>query len=115
VQSDGYSLGELAVRVGLELRGDPNLRVSRVATLHHAGRGSLSFFANAHYRRQLQTTGATAVILAARSAVDCPVATLIAANPYLAYARVAALLHPEQTSLRPARKSMRRQASDPRP
>jgi UDP-3-O-[3-hydroxymyristoyl] glucosamine N-acyltransferase len=98
VQSDGYSLGELAVRVGLELRGDPNLRVSRVATLQNAGRGTLSFFANAHYRKNLQTTSATAVILSAKSADDCPVAALIAPNPYLAYARVALLLHPLQIS-----------------
>ena len=98
MQSDGYSLGELAVRVGLELRGDPNLRVSRVATLQNAGRGTLSFFANAHYRKNLQTTSATAVILSAKSADDCPVAALIAPNPYLAYARVALLLHPLQIS-----------------
>lgn len=90
-----YSLGELAVRFGLGLRGEPDLRVSRVATLSHAGRGALSFLANPRYRRQMQSTHATAVLVAAEHAVDCPVAALIDPNPYLAYARIADLLHPQ--------------------
>ena len=76
VQGD-YSLGELAVRFGLGLRGEPDLRVSRVGTLSHAGRGALSFLANPRYRRQMQSTHATAVLVAAEHVVDCPVAALI--------------------------------------
>jgi len=94
VQGD-YSLGELAVRFGLGLRGEPDLRVSRVGTLSHAGRGALSFLANPRYRRQMQSTHATAVLVAAEHVVDCPVAALIDPNPYLAYARIADLLHPQ--------------------
>jgi len=94
VQTDGYSLGELAVRFGLSLRGDPQLRVWRVGTLQNAAPGALSFFANSRYRRQLPVTRATAVVLAARDAAACPAAVLIDPNPYLVYARVAALLHP---------------------
>jgi UDP-3-O-[3-hydroxymyristoyl] glucosamine N-acyltransferase len=94
VPSDGYSLGELAVRFGLELRGDPDLAVTRVATLHNAGPGGLSFFANARYRRQLEATRATAVLLAAEHAASCRAAALVDPNPYLAYARIAELLHP---------------------
>ena len=55
-----FSLGELAVRFGLKLRGEPGLTVRSVATLSHANAGSLSFLANSHYRRQL-ATHATAV------------------------------------------------------
>ncbi|HEY5263750.1 MAG TPA: UDP-3-O-(3-hydroxymyristoyl)glucosamine N-acyltransferase [Steroidobacteraceae bacterium] len=90
-----FSLGELAVRFGLELRGEPDLRVSRVATLSNAEPGAISFLANSRYRRQLDTTRATAVVVAAKDAADCPVAALIDSNPYLAYARIAALMHPE--------------------
>jgi len=85
----------LAVRFGLGLRGEPDLRVSRVATLSHAGRGALSFLANPRYRRQMHSTRATAVLVAAEHVVDCPVAALIDPNPYLAYARIAELLHPQ--------------------
>jgi UDP-3-O-[3-hydroxymyristoyl] glucosamine N-acyltransferase len=95
-----FSLGELAVRFGLKLRGEPGLTVRSVATLSRANAGSLSFLANSHYRRQLASTHATAVILDAQDEADCPVAALIDSNPYLAYARIAALMHPE-TSLTP--------------
>ena len=82
------------MRFGLELRGDPALRVSRVATLSQAAPGSLSFLANSRYRKQLPTTRASAVVVGPGDAEACPVATLIGANPYLVYARIAALLHP---------------------
>jgi len=89
------ALGELAVRFGCELRGDPALRVAGVATLAGAQPGELGFLANPHYRTQLATTRATAVVLDAASAALCPVAALVHANPYATYARIAALLHPE--------------------
>lgn len=89
-----YSLGELAVRFGLELRGDPTLRVSGVATLHQAAAGSLSFLANPRYRKHLAATRAAAVVLNDDDATGCPVAALIAPNPYLAYARIATVLYP---------------------
>ena len=93
------SLGELAVRFGLKLRGEPHLKVHRVATLSHAEAGALSFFANTRYRRQLAATRATAVLLAEADAGDCAVAALIDPNPYLAYSRIAALIHPEPAAV----------------
>jgi UDP-3-O-[3-hydroxymyristoyl] glucosamine N-acyltransferase len=79
----------------LGLRGDPSLVVSRVATLSHAQAGSLSFLANPRYRRQMESTRATAVLVGPDHAASCPVAALIDPNPYLAYARIADLLHPQ--------------------
>ena len=89
-------LAELAVRFGCELRGDPDATVERVAPLQDAAPGSLSFLANPRYRRHLAGTRATVVVLDAASADDCPVAALVARNPYATYARIAALLHPAQ-------------------
>jgi UDP-3-O-[3-hydroxymyristoyl] glucosamine N-acyltransferase len=91
------TLGELAVRFGCELEGDPGTEVDSVATLQNAGPRSITFLANPKYRRLLAATRAAAVVLDARSAEACPVAALISANPYATYARVAALLHPEST------------------
>ncbi len=88
------TLGELAVRFGLELRGDPTLEVNSVATLQDARPGTLSFLANPKYRKFLATTGATAVVVDARSAAGAPGAVLVAPNPYVAYARIAQVLHP---------------------
>ena len=58
------SLGELAVRFGCELRGDPQLPIEHVATLANADPRSLAFLANPHYRPQLKSTRAGAVVLA---------------------------------------------------
>ena len=88
------------MRFGLGLRGEPGLRVSRVATLSHADPGSLSFLANPHYRKQMESTRATAVLVTPDDAQGCPVAALIDPNPYLAYARIAELLHPQAPAAR---------------
>lgn len=94
VSPAGVTLGELAVRFGLELRGDPDLRVGSVATLQDARAGTVSFLANPKYRKFLAATGATAVVVDARSAAGAPCAVLVAPNPYVAYARIAQVLHP---------------------
>jgi UDP-3-O-[3-hydroxymyristoyl] glucosamine N-acyltransferase len=87
----GFSLQDLAGRFGLELRGDPELRITGVGTLERAGAGQLGFLSNPAYRKQLAGTGAAAVVLRADDADACPVACLVAADPYVAFARIAAL------------------------
>jgi UDP-3-O-[3-hydroxymyristoyl] glucosamine N-acyltransferase len=87
-------LAELAVRFGCELRGDPDAEVARVAPLAEAVPGSLAFLANSRYRRYLPDTRATAVVLDATVADECPVAALVHPNPYATYARIAQVLHP---------------------
>src|SRR3989440_7473833 len=88
------SLGELAVRFGCELRGDPDARVERVATLGNADERSIAFLANPRYRAQLAATRAGAVVLNPASADECPTAVLLCDNPYATFARIAAILHP---------------------
>ena len=88
------SLGELAVRFGCELRGDPQTRVERVATLANADERALAFLANPRYRAQLADTRAAAVVLDAASADACPTQSLVCDNPYATYARIASVLHP---------------------
>ncbi len=90
----GVTLGELAIRFGCTLRGEPDTVVTQVATLELAGSDALCFLANPKYRTHLATTRAAAVVLDENSAKECPVAALIAKNPYLTYARIAAVLHP---------------------
>jgi len=88
------SLGELAVRFGCDLRGDPHARVAHVATLQSADADALTFFANPRYRKFLEATRAGAVVLEARYADACPAPALLCRNPYATYARIAAVLHP---------------------
>ena len=89
------SLGELAVRFGCELRGDPAASVDSVAALSQAGPRAVSFLANPKYVAQLADTRAGAVILDARSAASARVPALVVSNPHATFARVATLLHPD--------------------
>jgi len=97
---EDVTLGSIASRFGLVLRGDPDLRISGIAGLEDAGPGTLSFLAEPKLRRLLAGTRATAVILDPGSSAACPVAALESDNPRAAYARVAAWLHPAP-ALRP--------------
>jgi UDP-3-O-[3-hydroxymyristoyl] glucosamine N-acyltransferase len=88
------TLGEAAVRFGLELAGDPALEVTGVGSLAEAGPGQLSFCTGTRYRKELAATRAAAVVLPRELVADCPVAALIGARPYAAFARIAQALHP---------------------
>jgi len=88
-------LGELAALFGCELIGDPSVTVDRVAALSQAGKGDISFSASDAYEDLLRSSTASAVIVRPGDAEISPVAALIADDPYLLYALVAEVLHPE--------------------
>jgi UDP-3-O-[3-hydroxymyristoyl] glucosamine N-acyltransferase len=88
-----FTLAELAVRFGCELRGDPAIQVSRVGSLQ-GGADAIGFIANPAYAAELNGTRLGAVILERALADRCPVPALIHANPHATFARMAALLHP---------------------
>jgi UDP-3-O-[3-hydroxymyristoyl] glucosamine N-acyltransferase len=89
-----HTLREIAGRFGGEVVGDGGVRLRQVATLENAGSGTIAFFANERYLRQLKTTRAGAVIVneAAREATPLP--RIVCANPYAYFARVSALFNP---------------------
>jgi UDP-3-O-[3-hydroxymyristoyl] glucosamine N-acyltransferase len=89
-----FALGDLATRFNLQLHGDPSIHIRGVATLAGAGAGELGFLANPRYRSQLAATAAAAVVVRAADVDiqrDTSVALLVAADPYVAFARIAAL------------------------
>ncbi len=89
------TLGELAGQIGGDLQqGDPDCCITAVATLQNARAGDISFLANPGYKKYLQGTQASAVILRQEDAADCPTAVIVSANPYASYARAAALIVP---------------------
>jgi UDP-3-O-[3-hydroxymyristoyl] glucosamine N-acyltransferase len=85
------TLGAIAARFGLELRGDADVRIEGVDTLTRAGPAQIGFLANPRYRSQLAGTNAAAVVLRAADADHCPCACLVAADPYVAFAKIAAV------------------------
>lgn len=86
-----YTLAELADINALELRGDGHLEISGLGTLQEATSSELSFLASANYAKYLSTSKAGAVILSAEMAEQYIGNCLIAANPYLAFAKISAL------------------------
>jgi UDP-3-O-[3-hydroxymyristoyl] glucosamine N-acyltransferase len=91
-----YRLGELVERFGGQLLGDPEVRISQVATLEGAGPEHISFFTNLRYRRQLDTTRAGAVILAAPAADATQRPRIVCDDPYAYFARLSAFLNPPE-------------------
>ena len=90
------SLGEIAQRFQLLLRGSGDAVITGVATLTAAGAGQLAFLANPRYRCELATTRAAAVLLREVDATDCPVPCLVATDPYASFVRIAALFEPQR-------------------
>lgn len=86
-----YTVAELAEQFDLTFKGDGTRAIDGVGTLAGAGLGQLSFLANGKYTAQLAATRAGVVVLREENLADCPTAALIAGDPYVAYARIAAL------------------------
>lgn len=86
-----YALSSLAERVGGRVQGDPDTLIHSLATLHSAGPGQLSFFANARYLAQLKSSRAEAVLVQEAHLADVPGHAIVVADPYLAFARLSAL------------------------
>ncbi|UYC13513.1 UDP-3-O-(3-hydroxymyristoyl)glucosamine N-acyltransferase [Xanthomonas sp. CFBP 8445] len=86
-----YTADEIAERFGLQVHGDGSVAVRGVATLAQAGPGQLSFLANPRYRAQLADSTAAVVVLRADDAEAAPGTALIARDPYVAFAKIAAL------------------------
>lgn len=92
-----WTLGELAHRFDLVLRGSGQTAIHGVATLVNAASGHITFLANPHYRQQLAGTRASAVVVRSGDADGCPVDCLIAGDPYVAFAKIAALFDDRPT------------------
>ena len=87
----GYRLGDIAQKIGAELRGDPDCLISAIKPIQEAQAGDLSFLNNPKYQKFLSTTGASAVIVAKQFAADCLAYALVVDDTYVAYAKAAHL------------------------
>ncbi len=84
-------LGELAQAIGCDYRGPEDYAIHGVATLEKATADHLSFLANPKYSAQLRRSKAGVVVLHPDMAGDHSGAAIISPDPYLAFARAAAL------------------------
>ena len=88
------TLGELAVRFGLTLRGDPDRPIDHVGTLVGAGPRGLAFFSNPKLIDQLASAKAGAIVLHPKMQESTTLDCLLANNPHASFARIATELHP---------------------
>jgi len=85
-------LDELARQINAELSGDGEAEITSVAPLDQAKAGQISFLTNPKYARDLESTRASAVIVAANIKTE-HVALLRSKEPQYAYCRAMVLLH----------------------
>ena len=85
-------LGELATRLGAELRGDLELEVTGVQGIEEAGPSEITFVANPRYSGLARTTRAAAVLVEPEFP-EIPSPTLRIKNPYHAFSRALAVFY----------------------
>ena len=85
-------LGELASRLGAELRGSADLEVTGVKGIEDAGPTEITFVANPRYAGLAKTTRAAAVLVEPEFQ-EIDTATLRIKNPYHAFSQALALFY----------------------
>ena len=86
------TLKELAERIGAEPVGDPALVIQSAGTLEDATAGQVTFLANSKYLKHLETTQASAVIVAPNVTSE-RLALLRTKDPYFAFSQAVVALH----------------------
>jgi UDP-3-O-[3-hydroxymyristoyl] glucosamine N-acyltransferase len=85
-------LGELASRLGAELRGDADAEITGVKGIEEAGPSEITFVANPRYTALARTTRAAAVLVEP-DFQEIGTSTLRVKNPYHAFSRALALFY----------------------
>jgi UDP-3-O-[3-hydroxymyristoyl] glucosamine N-acyltransferase len=95
VTAPGKTLSELAEQVGGRVIGDGRMVIHKVASIEEAGPGDITFLAHPRYRPLLAFCSASAVIVgfgtAPVSRPKSPTSYVEAADPYVAFAKIAQL------------------------
>ncbi len=89
-------LKEIAMMLNGRVIGDPDVGIEGVRGIEEAGRGDLTFVANRKYRSKLETTGASAILVA--PGTEAPGKNLIwVEDPYVAFGLALDIFYPEET------------------
>jgi UDP-3-O-[3-hydroxymyristoyl] glucosamine N-acyltransferase len=90
MQKKHYTLAELTAGMDeVTIKGDPECIITGVGTIQNAKPGQIAFLMNPLYKKFLDQTAATAVILTQSDSADCNVNCIISRDPYYTYARIA--------------------------
>jgi UDP-3-O-[3-hydroxymyristoyl] glucosamine N-acyltransferase len=92
------TLNEIAAILNGSVDGDGRVVIERLQGIDEAGRGDLTFVANPKYRKRMETTGASAILVA--PGTTCAGKNLLTVEaPYAALGRLIALFHPEDEEI----------------
>ena len=87
MSGQSYSLNELAKEVNGEVIGDSSLQISKIDTIQNSSSGSITFLANPKYKKYLNKTSASAIIVSPEFK-DKIKTGIVVNDPYLAYAKI---------------------------
>ena len=90
MSGQSYSLKELARVVNGEVIGDSNLLITAIGTIQHSSAGCITFLANPKYKKYLDDTSASAIIVSPEFKNNIT-AGIVVDDPYLAYAEISSL------------------------
>ena len=95
-----FKLSRVAEEIGAELDGDPDLIINNLARIEEASEGELSFIAGKKYRKLLETTKASALIV--YPGLKCDTCSLlILDDPQLGFARAMRLFYRPYPEVKP--------------
>lgn len=92
------TLKALVEMLGGDLVGD-DAHIDCVASIANAQVGSITFMTDAKYRKSLEDTKASAVILAEENRAYTKLPCIVTSNPYAYFAQVSALLNPKAVAV----------------
>jgi UDP-3-O-[3-hydroxymyristoyl] glucosamine N-acyltransferase len=96
-------LSEIAKLVGGDLAGNPDVEIERVAKIEEAGAGDISFLANPKYRKYLNTTSASAILIGQNEPAvggrTTPLHLIRVRDPYRSFLTLIDLFHPSPSSV----------------
>jgi UDP-3-O-[3-hydroxymyristoyl] glucosamine N-acyltransferase len=92
------TLNEIAAFVDGSVDGDGGVVIERLRGIDEAGPGDLTFVANPKYRKRMETTNASAILVAPGTACARK-NLLIVGAPYVALGQLLALFHPEDEEI----------------
>ena len=90
-----FTLKNIASSIGGYISGDPNLEITGVSEIQNGSSGTISFLGNQVYRKHMDSTKASAVIVSDEKHLFGKNGVIVK-NPQLAMAKVLSMFFPEQ-------------------
>ena len=90
-----YTIKFISEYIDASIVGDADLEIHEIASIENAQEGSITFLSNPSYKKLLEKTNASAVILKENIKTNTKTTYLISSDPYLAFAKLSKLFSNE--------------------